>query len=260
MSAVLLIVADRFRDEVEALCLTEPGAVERWRATGTPVEGGRGGSVRVELPKSRTPVHLRPLRHGGWLRALTGRRFLGTARPAAELEVAEKLRAAGAPVSDPVLVVGRRYGIFWHIDVGTRFVESSKSLERLLADADTARALEAAREAGHAVRSFHDAGGSHRDLHTGNLLFETAEAAAVTVVDLDGARLLPTVSAARRMRELMRFERSLRKRRAGYPNLEGVCGAFLEGYTRGDAELRDQLAAHARRERIRNAVHALAWR
>jgi tRNA A-37 threonylcarbamoyl transferase component Bud32 len=257
VSAVRLIVADRFRDEVEALSLTEPGGIERWRASGTPVEGGRGGSVRVELPKSGTPIHLRPLRHGGWLRALTGRRFLGTARSAAELEVTEKLRAAGAPVPDPVLVLARRRGIFWHVDVGTRFVEPSTSLERLLADADTSRALEAAGEAGHAVRSFHDAGGSHRDLHPGNLLVQTA---AVTVVDLDGARCLDGISAARRMRELMRFERSLRKRRAGYPNLESVLAAFLEGYTRGDSKLRDQLAVHARRERIRNAMHALAWR
>ena len=107
VSAVRLIVADRFRDEVEALSLTEPGGIERWRASGTPVEGGRGGSVRVELPKSGTPVHLRPLRHGGWLRALTGRRFLGIARSAAELEVTEKLRAAGASVPDPVLVLAR---------------------------------------------------------------------------------------------------------------------------------------------------------
>ena len=240
MSATRLIIADGFRDEVEALRLDTLDGLERWRATGTPVEGGRGQSVRVELPQSRTPVHLRPLQHGGWLRAVTGRRFLGTTRPATELETTRKLRAAGAPVPVPVLVFARRRGAFWHIDVGTRFVEPSTSLQRLLADADAARAIEAARAAGHAVRSFHDAGGSHRDLHTGNLV---VGAAGVTVVDLDGARCLETVPVARRMRELMRFERSLRKRHADQPNLESIRTAFLEGYTRGDTKLRDQLAS-----------------
>ena len=250
MSATRLIIADGFRDEVEALCLDAPDGLERWRATGTPVEGGRGQCVRVELPQSRTPVHLRPLQHGGWLRAITGRRFLGTARSAAELETTRKLCAAGAPVPDPVLVVARRRGAFWHIDVGTRFVEPSTSLERLLADADTSRAVEAARAAGHAVRSFHDAGGSHSDLHTGNLV---VGAAGVTVVDLDGARCLETVPVARRMQELMRFARSLRKRHASQPNLENIRTAFLEGYTRGDAKLHDPVTS----DQLRSALELI---
>lgn len=257
MSAARLIVADPFRDDVEALSLSQPGGVERWRATGTPVEGGRGGSVRVELPGSGTPVHLRPLRHGGWLRRVTGRRFLGTRRSADELAVTERLASAGAPVPDPVLVVARRRGIFWHVDVGTRFVERSTSLSRLLKRDEGSRALTAARAAGRAVRRFHDAGGSHRDLHAANLLVADS---AVTVVDLDGARCLATLSAARRMRELMRLARSLRKGHPGCPNLDGILEALFEGYTGGDARLRDQLFSYERRERLRNAVHALAWR
>jgi tRNA A-37 threonylcarbamoyl transferase component Bud32 len=257
VSAVRLIIADRFRDEVEELSLREPGGIERWLATGTPVEGGRGGSLRVELPRSRTPVHLRPLQHGGWLRAATQRRFLGTARSAAELEITAKLRAAGAPVADPVLVFARRRGLFWHVDVGTCFVEPSASFGRLLTTADPSRRVDAAHAAGHAVRNFHDAGGSHRDLHTGNLLVATG---AVTVIDLDGARCLEHVSPARRMRELMRFERSLRKHHADQSNLEGIRTAFFEGYTRGDAKLHEQLAARETCERLRNSLHALAWR
>jgi len=211
----------------------------------------------VELPTSRTPVHLRPLRHGGWLRAVTGRRFLGTARSTAELETTKKLRAAGAPVPEPVLVVARRRGIFWHIEVGTRFVEPSTAHDWLLATADSSRIIEATLAAGHAVRSFHDAGGSHRDLHAGNLL---VGADTVTVVDLDGARCLETIPPARRMRELMRFERSLLKHHRSQPRLEDIRSTFMEGYLHGDAELRDQLARHAARERIRSAVHALIWR
>ena len=252
-----LIVVERFRDEIEALSLEQPGGLERWRETGRPVEGGRGRSLRVELPTSRIGVHLRPLWHGGWLQRLTGRRFLATTRSETELEVATELRAAGAPVSEPVLVFARRRGLFWHIDVGTRFVEQSRSLARVLADADAAVALEATQAAGRGVRSFHDAGGSHHDLHTGNLVLQ---ATVATLVDLDAARCLASVSIARRMRELMRFDRSLCKRHSNRPDLDRIRAAFLDAYIGDDAALRGQLDAHAGRERMRNTLHRLAWR
>lgn len=257
MSAVRLLIADRFRDEVDALCLPEPGALERWRATGRPVEGGRGGSVRVELPESRVPIHLRPLRHGGWLRGLTGRRFLGTARGDTEFAVTAKLRETEAPVPEAVLALARRRGPFWQIDVGTCFLEPSISLGKLFSDSRASDTVAAAGAAGEAVRRFHDAGGSHADLHSGNLLVCQDE---VAVVDLDRARVLATVPPERRCRELMRFERSLRKRHARHPKLEEIRQSFLESYTAGDTKLGRALAAHARRERLRNAVHALIWR
>ena len=257
MNSWRLIVVDRFRDEVEALSLDRPGGLERWCASGRPVEGGRGRSLRVELPTSRVAVHLRPLWHGGWLQNLGGRRFLATTRSENELDVTTRLRTAGAPVPEPVLLLARRRGLFWHIDVGTRFVEASRSLASLLARADRADALEAVQAAGGGVRRFHDAGGSHHDLHTGNLVLQ---AGVATLVDLDGARCLPAVSVARRMRELMRFDRSLCKHHGERSDLDSIRAAFLDAYTDGDAALRSQLDAHAGREHVRNALHRLTWR
>lgn len=257
MKRLRLIVADRFRDEIEALSLERPGGLDRWRASGRLVEGGRGQSLRVELPASRMAVHLRPLWHGGTLQRLTGRRFLGTARSEAEMQVTTRLRAAGAPVPEPVLVFARLRGLFWHIDVGTRFVEQSRSLASVLAEADASCALDAVRAAGQGVRGFHDAGGSHHDLHSGNLVLQ---ASVATLVDLDGARCLATVSIARRMRELMRFDRSLCKHHGDRADLEEIRAVFLDAYAGGDASLRAQLDAYAGRERIRSALHRLASR
>jgi tRNA A-37 threonylcarbamoyl transferase component Bud32 len=252
----VLVAAERFAAEVESLELPSPGALERWRASGTPVEGGRARSVRVALPGSRTPVHLRPLVHGGWLRALTGRRFLGLERSLRELAAASALCARGVPVPEPVLLIARRRGVFWHVDVGSRFAPGI-ALERWLAGASGSPSVSrAARAAGRAVRRLHDAGGRHGDLHLGNLLVDPSDLEAVTIVDLDRSRLCREVPAGRRMRELMRLERSLRKHRS--PDLAQFFDACLDGYTAGDEGLRAQLLAHRAREQLRNAVHRFA--
>ena len=55
------------------------------------------------------------------------------------------------------------------------------------------------------------------------------------------------------MQELMRFERSLRKRHASQPNLENIRTAFLEGYTRGDAKLHDPVTS----DQLRSALELI---
>ena len=80
------------------------------------------------------------------------------------------------------------------------------------------------------------------------------------VIDLDGARLAPRVGAPRRMHELMRLHRSLRKRgllsRVGRKGL----ATFLEAYSQGDDELNRRLRESLPREKRREKRHALAWR
>jgi tRNA A-37 threonylcarbamoyl transferase component Bud32 len=255
-AGAILVVAERFASEVESLDLPSVGGLDRWRASGARVEGGRARSVRVLLPRSQTSVHLRPLVHGGWLRALTGRRFLGIARSLQELAAASALCARGVPVPEPVLLLARRRGVFWHVDVGNRFAPGV-ALERWLAGAPgSASVSRAARSTGRALRRLHDAGGSHADLHLGNLLVDPSDLDAVTIVDLDRSRLRAEVPAAHRMRELMRLERSLRKHRS--PDLAQFFDACLEGYTSGDEGLRASLLAHRAREQVRNALHGFA--
>jgi hypothetical protein len=111
------------------------------------------------------------------------------------------------------------------------------------------------------VRRFHDAGGRHADLQAANLLVrERGECTGVVVIDLDRARLVERMSPARRMKELMRFYRSLRKRDL----LEIVgprgCAAFLCAYTGGERALRHALLDSLPRERLWVAIHALGYR
>lgn len=267
----MLVVDATLENAVHALALHEP---ERLRdvlaAAAAPPLGGRGPAAVVDLPTNdaggdaggAVRLHLRPLRHGGWLGGLLGRRWLGLARPVAELEATAELRARGAPVPRPVGVVGHRVWRFWEAVVATVFEEDAPDAARFLArDPAPARIHRAARAAGHAVRRFHDAGGRHRDLHVGNLLVrEVDERAEVIIVDLDRARLGPDPTAARRMAELMRLYRSLVKRGLATRVGPRGCAAFFAGYVGRDRDLRRALLARLGRERVRIRLHALGYR
>src|SRR5690606_11831715 len=122
------------------------------------------------------------------------------------------------------------------------------------------RALLAA--AGRAVRAFHDAGGSHPDLHVGNLLVRARDdAPEVWILDLDRATAGAPPAPRERMAQLMRLVRSLHKR-----GLWGAAGGergalrFLHAYVAGDRALRRALLARLPAERRRLARHALLYR
>lgn len=245
-AGALVLVAETFDDEIEALSLTEPGGLARWLedARATAVAGGRARGWRVTLPSGRV-VHLRELAHGGWLRPLTGRRFLALTRGRRALEAAARLRARGLDVPEPVLLRAVRHGPFWHMELATGFVEACLPAGRfLLTQSDPRRTLAAARAAGRAVRAFHDAGGSHPDLHVDNLLVRvTHEPPSVVVTDLEGVRVGRPLSPARRARELLRLHRSLRKRRLRDSVRRRHAAAFLTGYVSRDRSLLAALLA-----------------
>jgi tRNA A-37 threonylcarbamoyl transferase component Bud32 len=257
---VLCVDAD-FEAPVRRLGLEEDGALARLlREAGA--ARGRDRTAVARLAGRAERIHLRPLRHGGWLGPVLGARFPGLARPARELERTARLRAAGAPVPRPLFWVGRRAGLFWEIALATVHEEESVDAGRFLASSPAPERLSAAAQAtGRALRRLHDAGGRHRDLHVGNLLLREAGGSwEAIVVDLDRVRVHVPVALGRRATELARLHRSLVKR--GLAEVVGArgCSAFLEAYADGDPGLRSALAAALRRRRPLIALHALAWR
>ena len=239
--------------------LLEPSGVRRALAGG---EGSRGRAptAAVALGEPGTSLVLRGLRRGGLFGPLLGAALLGPARPFRELAATAALHAAGAPVPRPAAAVAWRHGPVWNAAVATRLEDGALDAGAFLrSDPAPARLRAALAAAGRAVRRFHDAGGSHRDLHIGNLLVR-ADPCEALVIDLDGARVGPSLEPAARMAELMRLYRSLRKRdllgRVG----ERGCVAFLRAYVAGDRALRRALLARLRLERRRVAIHALHYR
>jgi tRNA A-37 threonylcarbamoyl transferase component Bud32 len=257
----VLCVSAEFEHAARALGLLAPGGLERALAAGRGPRG-RARTAIVALPGRRERLHLRPLRHGGWLRVVFGDRWLRLSRPRRELRALARLREAGAPVPVPVLVAARRRRGFYRAALATLYEEGTRDGIALLASRpDAAVRRRAAAAAGSAVRALHDAGASHADLHVGNLLFrERGDRVEALVVDLDRARVAPPLDARARMAELMRLHRSLVKRGLlGDVGPRG-CARFFAAYTAGDRALRRELLRQLPRERTRLALHALGYR
>lgn len=256
-----LVVDPEFEDAVLALGLSEPATIQRLLAA-APAEVGRTGTAIVALPGRTERLHLRPVVHGGASARAWGRRLWGLARPIAELRVSAALRARGAPVPRPIFVVGWRASPLWSAVLGTLHIEGTRDGVAWLENARDASAIEAAAAAaGRAVRRFHDVGGRHADLHVKNLLLrESTSGPEVFVIDLDKARADPTPDPKRRMLELARLYRSLRKR--GLLERVGEQGraAFLAAYLDGDDALGLALLDRWPAERRRVARHALGYR
>ena len=205
---------------------------------------------------------LRPLRRGGALAPLLGGALLGPSRPFRELAVNAALRAAGAPVPRPALAAAWRHRSVWNAALATQLEAGAVDAAAFVAARPAPAALrDALRAAGRAVRRFHDAGGSHPDLHAANLLIRAGVGGVdALVIDLDGARAGADLDPPARMTELMRLYRSLRKRELLARVGERGCAAFLRAYVDGDRALRAGLLGRLAAERRRVAFHALHYR
>ena len=257
-----LLVAEEFAQAVAALGLPEPEAAAALFAHGR-AGSGRAATAVVALPGHPGRLHLRAVRHGGWLREVLGGALAGTARPEAELRATAALRVRSAPVPQPVLAAGWRVaGVFWAGCVGTLHVEDSRDgIAFLSANPREVERLNFAEAAASAIRDFHDAGGRHPDLHLGNLLLCGPRAEArVLVIDLDRAVAGVPSDPSTRMRELMRLQRSVEKR--GFERSLGprARARFFSAYTRGDRALRRALWANLPRELRALRRHRLGYR
>lgn len=258
----IVVVAAGMEPAIAPLELALPGGVERLLGAARAC-GGRGRNAVAPLSGRKERLHLRPVLRGGWLARLRVDRLSGPSRPLAELAVNARLIEAGAPVPHPVLVAARRLRpAVWTAAVGTLHRENTCSGLDFLAGRPEPEVLRAASfAAGRAVKRFHDAGGRHADLHLGNLLIETASLSPqVWIVDLDRARVTPRVPARRRMREIMRLQRSALKHGLGSVLDTRIQARFLDGYTAGDRALRRALLAALPRERLRLSIHRLGYR
>ena len=194
---------------------------------GEKVPLGRGGAQRVELAPYGAVVW-KTFRRGGGVRFLGGHYFRTTPL---ENEVRAHLRLAEEGLAVPELCFGRalRRAVGFQLELVTRFVPGRTLLEVL----DGARHLglsprASLRDVGRLIRSMHDLGFVHGDLHPGNLLFPSAGGGPL-VLDLTSGSFEEGSLGRAGQSDLVRLARYWRKHRSEGPPLRWVL-AFLEGY------------------------------
>lgn len=153
----------RFESVVRELGLLEPGGLAGLVARGGG-PSGRTGNVILELDALDVRLHVRPLRHGGWLATLPGKRLFRIARPLEELRVHRALRNRGAPVPAPAFVVAERgLGPWWIAAFATVHEERAPDAAAFLAARPARERVEAAAAAAWLFTASDIAGGPHAD-------------------------------------------------------------------------------------------------
>jgi tRNA A-37 threonylcarbamoyl transferase component Bud32 len=172
---------------------------------------------------------VRTLMHGGVFRHITAKRFLSPNRTIRELKVSAYLAAHGLRTPEILAVRLIKAGLFYSIDVVSKFIPDSKDLLVHFEKGHT-DSLELIKKSGSLIRQIHDLGVYHTDLHIKNLLMENS--GNLWVLDLDKAYQFALLPEFMKQMNLKRFMRSIIKwQTKGRIHLpDKWASSFLDGY------------------------------
>ena len=266
-SGFRLLVAQDHQQWARDEGLVDLKGFEEAIARARPVAGGRGPNWIFERPDSLEQIRLRPCRRGGVMAGWIGDRSLSSARVFREFSTWTTLRDQGISLPPPVLAVSRRRGLFWRSAFASiERREAKDGLDFLATSPTEARLRATCAGFARALREFHDAGAIHGDLHVRNILIDSAgidderEAPRCTLIDLDRTRIVGSISPRQRVRELLRFRRSLEKAGHGRFTTKRYQALVLSAYCAGDRALRRSLLRWSRLEALGIHRHRIAWR
>jgi 3-deoxy-D-manno-octulosonic acid kinase len=188
--------------------------VSRYGANALPIgAGGRGGAWYLEGPFGAAV--LRHYRRGGLMARLSADRYLWLGRAhvrcVREVDLLERLRAAGLPVPEPMAGAWWRDGITYRAALLMVRLPVRADLMSLVHDDADAAPWEAV---GRTLSRFHRFGAHHPDLNARNVL-QTIDG-GIAVIDWDRGSMARQGGRWCRL-ELERLERSLLKYRRHVP-------------------------------------------
>lgn len=231
------------------------------------VPAGRAEPVSVPLPDRLLPgwkrVLVRPYSHGGILRRVRGRTFLGPGRALRELAVNHAALRRELPVPPQFgLTLHRRGALRWRMEAWIGWIPGAVPFSAALRD----RSMRPARKrrlldaAAAAIRRCHDGGLLHHDLNSRNVVVRReGENWRAWLIDLDRARLVPRLPVRARIGQIARLFRSLAKEEVVPGHLSGPESAEFARVSSGGAvsgAKLDRFLAGCRRTAF---WHGLLW-
>lgn len=225
---------------------------------------GRAPHPCVPLEGEKRMV-IRQYSHGGLLRAITGKLYFFGARSFRELVLTQEIRSCGIPTIHPIGAIHRRifyplyYAYFLSLEVPhaadliqyLRQFGTRSSGENLFSKRKTVRS------AGLLIRQFHQAGFFHGDLQLKNILVAGDR---VLLIDFDRSYHKPKLSTRKRMKNLLRLNRSVEKwRRLGLPITRTDKWRFFLAYAGDNKEIREAMEKALRTYPLRVLFYRFGW-
>jgi tRNA A-37 threonylcarbamoyl transferase component Bud32 len=132
---------------------------------------GRGGTGMFEWQGRKLVT--RQYRHGGLLRAFTGKRFLGMTRAVIEADITKYLYDEGFPTVEPFCLIQERRFLFSHLHLITIYQENKGDLLEYLQSSSPRQRLRMVKKLAKNLRHMEQIGVYHPDLHLKNILVTT---------------------------------------------------------------------------------------
>ena len=247
-----------------------------------------GRSELNESYKGRTPCEtllmeslgnesfvVREYWHGGMIGAILKDYFWDDMRPVRELSVCEAASRGGINTTEIIAIVKNNiFGPFYKFRLVTKEITESIDLVELLLHSEENQLLEQKREIinklAKAVNDMHNVGIYHADLHLKNVLVKSDPGGGVHVyiIDLDKSKQYEKISCQRRMKNIMRLDRSVaklrRKNRELFSKTFPVSSTdrirFLKKYIELNSESAKPLRYYVQSYSNTHALHRLWWR
>ncbi len=230
--STVMILADKHREQLLGAGIEDPQAMVDNSADAVKLSGGRGMtySIPLDVQKGGIRLIIRHYEHGGVFRKVFGDIFIGCSRPLNELAVNCRAIEMGLPVPGAIAVCIKKYfGVFtrnWFI---SREITMAVNAADWLVGADNMPGVASVGKrksmfsaVSDAVRNMHDKGLYHNDLNLNNILFRESDSGfEVFLIDLDKTRIKTPMRINRRMKNLLRLNRSVEKLASGNVLVKG---------------------------------------
>ncbi len=212
--------------------------------------------------------------HGGMVGKIFKDFFCNGMRPVRELSVCEAARRGGINTTEIIAIVKNNiFGPLYKFRLVTKEIAKSIDLIELLLHSGENQLFEQKKqiinELAKAVNDMHNAGIYHADLHLKNILVKSAPGGGVHVyiIDLDKSKQCERISFQRKMKNIMRLDRSVvklrRKNRELFSKTFPVSNTdrirFLKKYIELDSESVKPLRYYLQSYNNTHALHKLWW-
>ncbi|MFQ5685507.1 MAG: lipopolysaccharide kinase InaA family protein [Candidatus Scalindua sp.] len=214
--------------------------------------------------------------HGGLFRKILRDIFWDSLRPLRELSISEAAGKSGIKTSEVIAIVKNRIlGPVYKCRLVSKEITGAIDLMELLLIPEENKLIVRKRQiiakTAKAVKEMHDAGIYHADLHLKNILVQFAAGGKVNVyiIDLDKSHQYEKISLNKRMRNIMRLDRSVEKmirnnkdvfdQRFPFPISKTDKLRFLKEYVMTDNKSEKSLRYYLQSYKTSHSLHRLWW-
>lgn len=193
------------------------------------VEGGRGGSARIDL-NGRSAI-LRQYRRGGLIQNISRDRYIWLGktrtRPWREWRLLQEARIAGLPVPEPLAAFACRSGLSYRAAIITGYLKDTQTLADYLVQSPLDHKLWF--RLGETIKKMQVLGFRHTDLNANNLLIDRDS--KIYIIDFDKGRKMKGLDDWQ-WSALYRLQRSLVKidKLKNLHYRDDDWQAFMDGY------------------------------